>query len=161
MARTDPDKAIVASVLDRLLDDDPEVKSEPPRAARPVLRELRASVCRDLEDLLNTRLRPLSWPEELTELDRSLLAYGIPDMTGANLASPRAREEFLRLVEAVIRRCETRFKSVKVVALETGEPLDRTLRFRVEALLHADPAPEPVVFDSTLEPVTRSFEVQA
>jgi len=33
------------------------------------------------------------------------------------------------------------------------------LRFRIDALLRADPAPEPVIFDSTLEPVTTQFAV--
>jgi type VI secretion system protein ImpF len=40
------------------------------------------------------------------------------------------------------------------------EPGDRTLRFRIDALLRADPSPEPVVFDSTLEPATHTFAVQ-
>lgn len=160
MARIDPERTIVASVLDRLLDDDPDVSTEPARGSRPLLRDLRASVRRDMENLLNTRLRPLSWPADLAELDRSLLAYGVPDMTGANLASKRAREEFLRLIEDVLRKGEPRFKTVKVIPLGDDEPLDRTLRFRIEALLHAEPAPEPVTFDSMLEPVSRTFEIR-
>ena len=44
--------------------------------------------------------------------------------------------------------------------LKNPDPLDRALRFRIDALLHADPAPEPVVFDSELKPLTASFEVK-
>ncbi len=36
---------------------------------------------------------------------------------------------------------------------------DRTVRFRIDAILHADPAPEVIIFDSVLEPVSRSVEV--
>jgi type VI secretion system protein ImpF len=38
--------------------------------------------------------------------------------------------------------------------------LDRVLRFRIEALLRVEPTPEPVTFDSVLEPVTGNFELK-
>jgi type VI secretion system protein ImpF len=97
----------------------------------------------------------------MSEIERSILAYGVPDLTGANLSNARAREEFLRSIESVIRGCEPRFKSVRVAAVENTDPLDRTLRFRIDALLYADPAPEAMVFDSHLEPVTRSFALKS
>ena len=43
---------------------------------------------------------------------------------------------------------------------EHSESYDRTLRFRIDGLLAVDPAPEPVVFDSQLEPATATFEVK-
>jgi type VI secretion system protein ImpF len=161
MARSDQNEPVLLSVLDRLLDDEPETSSEAPRNARQTMRELKAAVRRDLENLLNTRQRWRGWPRGLDQLERSLLNYGVPDLTGASLASSRAREEFLRSLEAVIRRCEPRFKTVKVVFAADKESVDRSLRFRIEALLHADPVPESVVFDSRLEPVTRMFELEA
>ena len=44
--------------------------------------------------------------------------------------------------------------------LDNIDPEDRTLRFRIEALMYADPAPEPIVLDSVLEPVSRNFSVR-
>jgi type VI secretion system protein ImpF len=44
--------------------------------------------------------------------------------------------------------------------LENSNPLDRTLRFRIDALLYAEPAPEPVVFDSAMEPATGNVEIK-
>ena len=81
-------------------------------------------------------------------------------MTGAELGSAEGREEFRRIFEAVIRRFEPRFTRVNVEMLGNAEPLDRTLRFRIDALLQAEPAPEPVVFDSALQPATGNVEVQ-
>ena len=49
---------------------------------------------------------------------------------------------------------------MRVKLKENAESLDRTLRFQIDALLLVEPAPEPVVFDSTLEPVTGSVEVK-
>lgn len=160
MARVKSDQPLVPSVLDRLLDDEPETSREPPKSRHQVLRELKLSVRRDLEDLLNTRRRCGGWPADLKELERSLVGYGVPDFTGANMGSGEQREQFCRLLESVIRTCEPRFKAVQVRLLDNAESLDRTLRFRIDALLHAEPAPEPVVFDSALEPGTGSFEVK-
>jgi type VI secretion system protein ImpF len=47
-----------------------------------------------------------------------------------------------------------------VTLLTNAEPLDRTLRFRIDALLYADPAPEPVVFDSVVQQATGEVEVK-
>jgi type VI secretion system protein ImpF len=44
--------------------------------------------------------------------------------------------------------------------LDNAEPLDRTLRFRIDATLYAEPAPEPVVFDSSLQPATGDVHVR-
>jgi type VI secretion system protein ImpF len=159
MARIQPDQPLVPSVLDRLLDDEPGVRRDPAQTRHQVLRELKQSVRRDLEHLLNTRSRCLPWPPELAELADSLVNYGIPDVTGNPMASDDDRERLRALLEIVIRRWEPRFQRVHVHLLG-AETLDRTLRFRIDALLFATPAPEPVVFDSALEPTTGAIEVR-
>jgi len=147
-------------VLDRLLDDDPEQKQERPRPAAQELRELRDSVMRDVADILNTRRR---WPPPdpaLDELTPSLADYGIPDFTGADLSGANALEQFREAMETALRRYEPRFKTVRVEIQTGADSGDRTLRFRIDALLHADPVPESVVFDSFVDPVTGGFEVE-
>ena len=160
MSRIRPDQPLVPSVLDRLIDEHPELTREPPGSQGQADAELRRCVRRDVENLLNTRCRCRSWPAELTELERSVVGYGIPDISAANLANENGRRQFLRLVEQVLRIYEPRFKSVKVRLLDNLAYLDRTLRFRIDAMLYAFPAPEPVVFDSQVNPSTGSFEVQ-
>ena len=88
MARIRPDQPLVPSVLDRLLDFEPEVNREAPRSRNQVLRELKQSVRRDLENLLNTKTRCVPCPPHLEELKQSLLNYGIPDFTSASLVAP-------------------------------------------------------------------------
>lgn len=48
---------------------------------------------------------------------------------------------------------------MKVSLLENLEPEDRTIRFRIEALMYAEPAPEQMIYDSVIDPVTRDFSV--
>lgn len=159
MARIRDDQPLVPSVLDRLLDDDPGNTQEAPRSRHQVLRDLKQSVRRDLENLLNTRWRCVAWPPNLEEVDLSLVNYGIPDFTGINMAAPSERERLRQIIERIVRKFEPRFKSVKVKLLDNVDDSDRTLRFRIDALLYAEPAPEPVVFDSQLEPTTNDFAV--
>jgi type VI secretion system protein ImpF len=153
-------RPFLPSVLDRLLDDAPEVSKEAPMSRNQVLRELKESVRRDLETLLNTRIRNLPIAGAGKELKQSLVNYGLPDVSGTSLGSAKEREEFCRHVQATIQQYEPRFKAAKVQLLSNAEPLDRTLRFRIDALLHADPAPEPIVFDSVFQPTNEHFEVK-
>ncbi|MCH5373137.1 MAG: type VI secretion system baseplate subunit TssE, partial [Planctomycetes bacterium] len=55
---------------------------------------------------------------------------------------------------------EPRFLNVQVVPLDTGYAFERTLRFRIEGLIRAYPAPEPIVFDSELEPSLGQFSIE-
>jgi type VI secretion system protein ImpF len=160
MAKIKAEQPLVSSILDRLLDDDPGVSREPAKNRNQVLRDLKQSVRRDLENLLNTRVRCGVWPPHLKELKQSLVNYGIPDFTGAGLGDAQDSDAICGVLQTVIRQGEPRFKSVQVQILGNAEPLDRTLRFRIDALLIADPAPEPIVFDSTLKPATGNFEVK-
>ena len=160
MAKISAEQPLLPSLLDRLLDDDPGVTRDAPRSRTQVLREVKASIRRDLEDLLNTRRRCRPIPAGLDELQHSLAAYGLPDVSGARFGSSEGRERFRELLEAVVRRWEPRFKTIKVTLLDPPEQTDRVVRFRIDALMHADPAPEPVVFDSQAEPTTGGFEVR-
>src|SRR5262245_29545673 len=94
------DQLLLPSVLDRLLDDNPAAGRDPPRGRDQVLKEMKESVRRDLENLLNTRRRLLTWPPAMKELNRSLANYGVPDFTVASLGGPEERAEFCREVQA-------------------------------------------------------------
>src|SRR5262249_62211168 len=91
MAKVKAEHPLVPSVLDRLLDDAPGVSREPARNRHQILRELKQSVRRDLENLLNTRVRCLAMPPHLKELKQSLLHYDLPDFSGAGLGDAQDR----------------------------------------------------------------------
>ncbi len=159
MARVELDQPLLPSVVDRLLDANPESTRDPPKPRGQHLAELRRAVRRDLEALLNTRQRCISWPSDLSELDQSLISYGIHDFASLNLATTAQREAFCRGVEDVIRHNEPRFVSVSVSLLENIDAVDRTMRFRIEALMYADPAPEAIVLDSFIDPGVRGIKI--
>lgn len=160
MARIREDQRLLPSLLDRLLDDEPTNTRETPKSRSQVLQELKQSVRRDLENLLNTRWACEQWPPQLDQIETSLASYGIPDFSGINMSTPASRENLRQTVETAIQQYEPRLQRVKVVLQENADPSDRTLRLRIDGQLYAEPAPEPVVFDSQLQPLTSSFNVQ-
>lgn len=151
---------VQAPLLDRLIDDAPDQQRDPPMSAGDSMIALRNSVRRDLEALLNARRRWRSWPSHLTQLATSPLGYGIPDFASGAFNDARRREDLRIEIEDTIRRFEPRFMSVRVQLVDTQERLDTTLRLRIEAMLHAEPAPEAVVFDTLLDPTTDDVVVR-
>jgi predicted component of type VI protein secretion system len=69
--RSSDEKQLVASVLDRLLDDTPEQQNELPPRPAALINDVRASVCRDLRNLLNARRRLVGASDEYPELEDS------------------------------------------------------------------------------------------
>lgn len=159
MSRTDNEVRITPSVLDRLLDDRPEQKAEAPASRQTSLRILKQAVKRDLEWLLNTRANATDVPEGLPEVNRSLATFGLPDFSSWNVRGGRDQEDLRRTIEDVVARFEPRLEGVQVT-LETMSEVDRTVRFRIDARLRVEPAPEPVTFDSVLQLGNREFVLQ-
>jgi len=159
MARPPRDQPLLLSVLDRLSDEEPDRARDSQINLGDHLAALRSAVRRDLEALLNARQRCMGWAPELTELEQSVAGYGIPDFSGANLVSAEHRATYLRAINQIIARFEPRFRTVRVTPLTNADALDRTLRFRIYAEIEATPAPEPVIFDSVLDPSSRNFAV--
>ena len=118
------------------------------------------SVRRDLEWLLNTRY--FYDPGDgvgLEETIKSVAFYGMPDFTGASAKSHIEQTRMTQALEAALKHFEPRFINVKV-SLEPISNLDRLLKFRIEASLDVEPAPEPVVFDTVLQMGSGNFAVK-
>ncbi|MBI4523610.1 MAG: type VI secretion system baseplate subunit TssE [Deltaproteobacteria bacterium] len=159
MPRGSQQTNILPSLLDRLLDDEPGLSKEPADRRFQNLRELESAVARDVEALLNTRQESLEELPEFTEISRSLINYGLPDFTSFSLLNQDDRSRIRRAVEQAIAAFEPRLERVRV-SLETPRENDRGLRFRIEALLKVDPAPEPVSFDALLQLHNQQYVVK-
>lgn len=141
-----------APLLDRLIDLAPDQSRDPVASASDSLMALRNAVRRDLEALLNARRCWRSWDPSLKELSTSPMGYGVPDFSSGAFSDMRQREELRLEIEDTIRRFEPRFISVHVTLVPGESPLEATLRLRIDAVLHAEPAPEPMIFDTLVDP---------
>lgn len=157
MSRFDNEVRVTLSVFDRLLDYEPRMSEEPPKSRSISLRELKQSVRRDLEWLLNTRCY-LDPETGLEESLRSVAYYGLPDFTGLSAKSPIEQKRLAKALETALKNFEPRFMDLKVT-LEPMSTVDRSLKFRIEARLDTEPAPEPIAFDTVLQLGSGDFTV--
>jgi type VI secretion system protein ImpF len=160
MAEIGRKTTIVPSMLDRLIDDEPHVSREAPKDDVKTLREIKDAVRRDLENLLNTRARCLSWPPSLEELPASLVNYGLPDFTNTYARAVEDPDTLAKAIEFAIEQFEPRLRNVRVELLPSDVATERALRFRIDATLYVDPVEDKVFYSSSLEPVTGNFEVK-
>ena len=136
-----------ASILDRLIDHEPGLSREPVQYCLVSIGQIKASVIRDLENLLNTRRQILILPVEYSQVNNSLFVYGLQDFTSKNPGSPFVRQRLRQDIEKTISRFEPRLKNV-TVHLETTAQNKRNLRFRIKGMLVVEPVAEPVTFDT-------------
>jgi type VI secretion system protein ImpF len=151
MARTQGDVTVTLSVLDRLIDLEPNSQVEAPLSRAQSVRLLKSSARRDLEWLLNTRRNFQEPDESLKETNRSVYVYGLPDFSTYTMASPADQTKLLRHLLTAIKLFEPRLANVRIVPLENPTVGMQRFRLRIEGMLLIDPVPEPVSFDTLIE----------
>lgn len=154
MSRIDPQKDLLPSILDRL--NDPNSSGAAWRHGYSEAQML-AAVQRDLEDLLNTR-QTSGGLGTYPEVGRSVLAYGLPDLTARTAITPQQKEAVGQLMADTVALFEPRLRDVRATLLGADDKA-RTVQFRIEARLRVEPAPE-VDFDVVLELTTDRYTVK-
>jgi type VI secretion system protein ImpF len=129
------------------VDESPKASGEPAQERMPSFAQIRSSVMRDLENLLNSRRRIFQPSSGYPELANSLFVYGVGDFTSQNPKSTTVQQQLRRDIEKTVTRFEPRLKNVQV-HLEMGGQSHRQLRFRISAMLVVDPIREPISFDT-------------
>ena len=150
---------ITPSIIDRLVDYEPDNSREAPKSRSQSLKELKQSVMRDVEWLLNTRITHEDIPEGLKEVNKSLAIYGLPDFVGMSSKDQDDRKGLIKNIERALRIFEPRFMNLKVT-LKDLDTLERGVRFHIEANLRLEPTPEPIVFDTVLKVGSGDFEIK-
>lgn len=160
MARTQLERTVLPSLLDRLTDLEPSLAGDPPTTHEASVRAYRQSVQRDVEMLLNAR-RTIDDArlEHLDETARSVLVFGLPDTNSLAVSTEEGRERLLAWLEETLERFEPRLDGVHVRLVDADQGSAPQVRFTVEALLRMDPSPEQVVFDTVLELATGAYGV--
>jgi type VI secretion system protein ImpF len=128
-------------------------------AQRLSIEELKDTVARDLEALLNTRS---SIPDELLkpypECSRSMVTYGLGDFADRCLSSPSDRAAICASIEKTIACHEPRLRKVRANLDLQGESVNR-LNFSITAVLVASVSQEPVNFDAVITPSTLQYSI--
>ena len=153
---------VPASVLDRLLDDDPRAAEEAPGGFLYDLHQHKQAVARDLEALLNARRigAGAALLEGRPQARDSFLDFGITDLSSLSPLDPDHRMLLRDQICRTIERHEPRLAQVRV-QLDLPREASRMLRFRVEALLLLHPHRPPVAFDALLKLSSNACRVRS
>lgn len=145
-------------LFDRLMDA-PGRGASNATVTRLSIEDLKESVARDLEALLNTRIALRDEVlEQYPECGRSLMTYGLQDFAGRSLSSFDDRAYICACLEAAIARHEPRLRNVSA-SLELREDAVNCLNFAITALLVVNAAQEPVNFDAVLQPTSLQYTI--
>lgn len=144
MAELTTQERLQPSLLDRLTDDAPRERDEGRDQRVMSTSRLRESVIRDVAWLLNSvnlaSVEPLA---EYPEVARSVVNFGIPDLTGAAVAGIDSADLQRRLREAILAFEPRLTPGTLQVVVDThaGRMDRRSLTFRIESEMWAQPLP--------------------
>jgi len=154
MAEPSNEERLQPSLLDRLTDDAPSEQKESRDKRVLPLRRLRASVMRDLSWLLNSvNLESTEDLEPYPEVARSVLNYGLPELSGQSDAGLD-----LAAVERALRQAIIAFEprimrdSLKVRAVTRRDGASHhSVGFEIDGELWAQPAPVHMLLRTEVE----------
>lgn len=162
MARVPLQDRLQPSLLERLTDRNPSQKQESLEKRVLSMRQLRESVLRDLEWLLNSgNLDSIMDLDAYPAVAESTLNYGVPHLAGTTSSDVDATEMERRLRQA-IWRFEPRIlrDSVKIhLAINENKMTHNALSFSIEGMLWADPVPMHLYLKTEVDLEMGTFSV--
>lgn len=164
MAKLAQSSRIVASLFDRLVNDHDAIPTNSEANRALAERRFKAAVIEDLKHLLNTRNSFAHSGEKFSadgfvEAGKSVLCYGLPDMTKFNASSATDAARLCGNVEQALRQFEPRLTDVKVT-LVASAPRERTFALMVDARIRLDPVSAPINLQVSMPLTTGGCDVQ-
>ncbi|MBO1517930.1 type VI secretion system baseplate subunit TssE [Psychrobacter halodurans] len=159
MSYSDTKSGFRLNLFEQLFDDQPRYHEQQMVVRRLNINELKASVAKDLEALLNTRCVMSDRLQEYPTASASVLNFGILDFVGLSSANPADCDYICRQIAKTIEQQDLRLRNVRV-SLDIGAVDVNQLCFSIEALLKVYPARELVSFDAFFEPSFQRYYVK-
>lgn len=145
------------SLLDRLLADQNEGLEG--LSLTYSLDQLRNSVARDIEALLNSRSAiDFDRLADMPNARKSVVCFGIRDFVGRVLSNSDEQRFIANSLSHAIAAFEPRLRNVTIEFQQRPGTLN-SLAFTIRAVLMAHPSAEPVAFDALLQPSLSRFSV--
>ena len=133
----------VRGMLDRVLQLELSRRAELRRTVMLSSQQLRRSVLRDLESLLNTTAGEVDMDEDRVSLDAfptvraSVLNYGVPPLAG-HVRTTEDVQELAQKIEASVRHYEPRIRQVRVRVAEAGASAGQSLISPLELIIEGE-----------------------
>lgn len=162
MPELTPKERLQPCLLDRLSDDAPGTQADSREDRVMSLRQYREAVLRDVAWLLNaTRYESAQPLDDYPEVQRSVVNYGVAELSGREASSLDPRDLERQVAEA-IRRFEPR---IAPASLNVEIERDQTkmskwaLILRIEGQLWATPTPEALYLRTAIDLETGDVEL--
>jgi type VI secretion system protein ImpF len=140
-------------LLDRLL-------GGPPGARFLSQEQVKDSLARDLEVLLNTRTAlPQYLLQGYPECAASILNFGLADFAGLSQSGSEDRARICSSVRQAVERHEPRLRNVEVSLAETPGTVNR-IDIVISGMLWAHGANEAVSFSAALQPSSLHYSIK-
>jgi len=123
------------------------------------IQQLKDSVARDLEELLNTRNIPLEAIEDYPHVKKAVLNFGILDFVGLSTANPLHRDQICRAIQTTIADQEARLSHVQVFMHIDSDHVG-SLLLTIKGVLNIKPIHGTVAFDAVLNPATHQYSIK-
>lgn len=151
---------IKAPLLLRLLDDEPHLHVEKNILSTVDTQLLFKDIKTNLENILNTRTQGLIFSEEYSQLQDSILNYGIDDFSHSYFGNKTSQKKLCQRMQDVITRLETRLSDIIISIVDSDIAMDRRLKLRIEAKINLKPTPVPAVFESCWDIARQKFSIE-
>ena len=162
MAELTTQERLQPSLLDRLADDEPAKKEESREKRVISATRLRDCVARDISWLLNcVNLRIDEQLVDYPDVARSVINFGIPDLTGSALTGVDAKVLQRQLKEAILA-FEPRLtpSTLRVTVHTDPKRMDhQSLMFNIESEMWAQPIPLNLYLKTEVDLETGKFNV--
>jgi len=162
MAQLTPKEKLQPSLLDRLTDNRPDIRTSTGGVRVLTMEELRAGTRRDLGALLNgTGLGVVQDLSDFPHVQRSTLNFGMPDMSGKT-ASGVDVKELERTLVRVIQEFEPRLlgETLSVKGIVADQMNHNVMTITIEAELWSQPLPQKLLLRTELDLETGELEVK-
>jgi type VI secretion system protein ImpF len=151
-------KGFAPSLLDRLFGERAQSAANGV-VSRLSMEQIKDSVARDLEALLNTRLGIApDLLDDFPECRKSIISYGLIDFAGFCLSSTDDRAAICASLQAAIVQHEPRLRGVSA-SLEMDAGSVNHLNFVINATLQLEESAEPVNFNAVLQPSSLHYSI--
>jgi type VI secretion system protein ImpF len=98
---------------------------------------IQKTIHNNLQILLETRSLGITNEEKLSQAERSVLTFGLPDFANMSFSNPQAQLELCQTIKSRIKIFEPRLTNVQVSILNNDQVIERSLKIRIDAMVRS------------------------
>jgi type VI secretion system protein ImpF len=151
---------ITSPLLRLLIDEDPHLMYDKVSLREMGFEELKNDIQTNLEMILNTRRPHVDFLKYLSEIEHSILNYGIIDFTQSAYGLRQNQIKLCHSLEKAIAYFEPRLQCVHVVILMPQDNASRHFLIRIESIILLKPEPRPAMFTSQVDVIRHQFSFE-